>query len=149
MFPLQWILLYGSKSLMRYIKDDGCVMNKLLEGITLHYLFTVSLNKKRNLLNCNKLRNFDAPFWMFFKFKENLLKNNVWRTSILFMGPLITLFWTSGDVYPGFQSLGGFICLHASSPTRNGNWYLPCNAKITIVVRCSIWEYGDTKVCIW
>ena len=25
------------------------------------------------------------------------------------MGPLIPLFWTSGDVYPGFQSQGGSL----------------------------------------
>ena len=26
---------------------------------------------------------------------------------------LIPLFWTFGDIYPGFQSQGGFPCLHA------------------------------------
>ena len=25
------------------------------------------------------------------------------------MGPLIPLFWTSGDIYPGFQSQGGYL----------------------------------------
>ena len=29
---------------------------------------------------------------------------NVWRTSVLFVRPLILLCWTSGDVCPGFQS---------------------------------------------
>ena len=29
------------------------------------------------------------------------------------------MFWTSGDVSPGFQSQGGFPRLHASSPTCN------------------------------
>ena len=33
------------------------------------------------------------------------------------MGPLIPLFWTSGDVCPGFQSQGGFPRLRASSPS--------------------------------
>ena len=36
------------------------------------------------------------------------------------MGPLISLFWTSGDVCPGFQSQSGFPHLHASSPVHNG-----------------------------
>ena len=36
------------------------------------------------------------------------------------MGPLIPLFWTSGDVCPGFQSQGGFPRLRASSPVCNG-----------------------------
>ena len=35
------------------------------------------------------------------------------------MGPLIPLFWTSGDVCPGFQCQGGFPCLHASLPVHN------------------------------
>ena len=30
---------------------------------------------------------------------------NFWRTRVLFVGPLIPLFWTSGDVCPGFQSV--------------------------------------------
>ena len=35
-----------------------------------------------------------------------------WRTQVLFVGPLITLFWTSGDIYPGFQCQGGSLtCL--------------------------------------
>ena len=31
-----------------------------------------------------------------------------------------TLLWTSGDVCPGFQSQGGFPCLHASLAVNNG-----------------------------
>ena len=34
-----------------------------------------------------------------------------WRTHVLFVGPLIPLFWTSGDVCPGFQSQGGLACM--------------------------------------
>ena len=37
-----------------------------------------------------------------------------------FVGLLISLFWTFGDICPGFLSHGRFPCLHASSPTRNG-----------------------------
>ena len=35
------------------------------------------------------------------------------------MGPLIPLFWTSGDVCPVFQSQGGFPHLHAFLPVYN------------------------------
>ena len=37
----------------------------------------------------------------------------IWRTYVLFMGPLISLFWTSGDVSYGFQSvsLQLYLCL--------------------------------------
>ena len=37
---------------------------------------------------------------------------NLWMTEVLFVGSLIPLFWTSGDVYPGFQSQG-ISLLHA------------------------------------
>ena len=37
---------------------------------------------------------------------------NFWRTWVLFVGPLIPLFWTSGDIYPGFQSqVGSLACM--------------------------------------
>ena len=42
------------------------------------------------------------------------------RTQVLFVGPLIPLFWTSGEVCPGFQSQDGFPHLCASSPVHNG-----------------------------
>ena len=45
---------------------------------------------------------------------------NICRTHVLFVGPLIPLFWTSDDVCPGFQSQGGFPRLRASSPAHNG-----------------------------
>ena len=40
------------------------------------------------------------------------------------MGPLIPLFWTSGDICPGFQSQGEVACtlscLHASDGSKGG-----------------------------
>ena len=33
---------------------------------------------------------------------KNLVKK-IGRTSVLFVGPLILVFWTSGDICPGFQ----------------------------------------------
>ena len=53
-------------------------------------------------------------FLFFFKF---------WRTHILFVGPLIPLFWTSGG---GFQSQGGY-CLHAFLPVHHSQIHLWCN----------------------
>ena len=55
---------------------------------------------------------FRVNFFFFFKI--------FCRTQVLFLGPLIPLLWTSGDVCPGFQSQGGFPRLHASSPVHNG-----------------------------
>ena len=39
-----------------------------------------------------------------------------WRTQVLFVGPLIPMFWTSVDVCPRFQSQRWIPCLHAFSP---------------------------------
>ena len=41
-----------------------------------------------------------------------------WRTSVLFVGPLIPLFWTSSDICPGFQRQSPH--LHTLSPVCNG-----------------------------
>ena len=38
---------------------------------------------------------------------------NFWRTWVLFVGPLIPLFQTSGDVSSGFQSQSGFCLIWA------------------------------------
>ena len=47
------------------------------------------------------------------------LKNFFVGHMSLFAGPLIPLFWTSGDICPGFQSQGGFPRLRAYSPATD------------------------------
>ena len=41
------------------------------------------------------------------------------KLSVLFVGSLISLFWTSGDICGGFQSQGGSSHFHALSPWCN------------------------------
>ena len=50
----------------------------------------------------------------FLCFFINFLKKCFWRTHthILFLGPLIPMFWISGDVSSGFQSQSGFCLIH-------------------------------------
>ena len=53
-----------------------------------------------------------------------LFLKKIWRTFILFVGPLMPLFWTSGDVSSGFQSQSGFCLIRTwrrrtSSITRS------------------------------
>ena len=50
---------------------------------------------------------------------HTFFKKYFWRTSVLFVRPLIPLFWTSDDLCAGFSSQGGSSCLHASSPAHN------------------------------
>ena len=47
-----------------------------------------------------KVNSYSSPYSFFFK-------KIFWRTWVLFLGPLIPLFWTSGDVSSGFQSQSG------------------------------------------
>ena len=42
-------------------------------------------------------------------FSKLLFFLNFWRTQVFFVGLLIPLFWTSGDVCSGFQSQGGSL----------------------------------------
>ena len=51
------------------------------------------------IYNTQKLQKLNKKYYFFF------LKN-VCRTQVLFVGPLIPLFWTSSDVFPGFSKPG-------------------------------------------
>ena len=53
---------------------------------------------------------FKLIFFFFFFF---FCKKKFWRTWVLFVGPLIPLFWTSGDISSGFQSQSGFCLIQA------------------------------------
>ena len=51
----------------------------------------------------------------------NLFKKIFGGQSVLFVGPLISLFWTSGDVCPGIQRPGrSLTILHVLSPACDG-----------------------------
>ena len=56
-----------------------------------------TLSKRRRMCNSNFLELITTLCQQWHSF-------NCWRTSVLFVGPLIPLFWTSGDICPGFQS---------------------------------------------
>ena len=49
----------------------------------------------------------------YFTYALTYLVKKFWMTSVLFVGPLIPLFWTSGDICPRFQNRSG------SSPVCN------------------------------
>ena len=46
---------------------------------------------------------------------KNFQISEVWirHVMFLFVGPMISLFWTSGDVSPGFQRYGSLACFLA------------------------------------
>ena len=53
---------------------------------------------------------FCVQFWLIYHGNDHLIFYfNFWRTQVHFVGPLIPLFWTSGDVCPGFHSQGGSL----------------------------------------
>ena len=75
-----------------------------------------------------------------------------WRTSVLFVGRLIPLFWTSGDVCFGFHSQGGSLCLHALfmwTVCRERNIYLKFKTEMshmnTMCAECVSFPYGPFK----
>ena len=56
------------------------------------------------------------------------LKKKNWRTSVLFVWPLIPLFWTSDDVCRGFERQSGSSHLCASLPVSKGILRFTCGA---------------------
>ena len=65
-----------------------------------------------------------ASYWNAFLF----LKNN-WRILVFFVGPLIFLFWNSGDIYPWFQNKDTLACMLHHLPTTDSSnsplvWHL-------------------------
>ena len=44
------------------------------------------------------------------------IEEKFWKVLVLFVGPLMPLFWTLGDVCLGSESQCGSYCLHALSP---------------------------------
>ena len=73
-------------------------------------------------------------------------KKDCWWTQVLFLGPLIPLFWTSGNVSPGFHSQSGqpyshlteVYVLHVVGPLV---WYMPTSLlpawQLTCCLSCA------------
>ena len=55
-------------------------------------------------------RQWQHSIWLVIQTILLLFQKSFWRTHVLFWGPLVPLFWISGDVSSGFQSQSGF-CL--------------------------------------
>ena len=80
--------------------------------------------------------------WLYcFKFLKNIS---------LFMGSLIPLFWTSGDIYPEFQSQGVFPHLYALSPGCNGFLRVTSSGTPTDLLVASIIRpsHFDPHACV-
>ena len=59
-------------------------------------------------------------------------------TYVPFVGPLIPLFWTSGDDCPGFQSQGEFLHLCSLSPVCNGFPRFTCGVTPVDILTASM-----------
>ena len=83
---------------------EGClVQNPTMVPLIMNQ----DLNRKRYIVFNKLYSTMNKPFFgVFFVFVLNF-----WRTHFLFVGPLIPLFRTYGDVCPGFQSQGGLACM--------------------------------------
>ena len=56
---------------------------------------------------------------------ENTFFFNLEDIRVLFVEPLIAIFWTFDEVFLGFQIQGGFPCFHASSLCSSDSSYTP------------------------
>ena len=74
----------------RNCKIYGTVLNKLQPGVR----YQIYVNN--STIPCT----IQPSFWVAPKFSFFFLLKIFWRTLVLFVGPLIPLFWTSGDVSP-------------------------------------------------
>ena len=76
-----------------------------------------------------------SPLLEFYNFSTQMKSflEIFWRTSAIFVEPLIPLFWTSGDICPGFQSQGGFPHLHALLPLLPIQYIIFLHRKIVIL----------------
>ena len=76
---------------------------------TVKEVVNISVKTRRELIPVTVVSDTFLTLMEFFFFSSFFL--NFWRTHVLFVGPLIPLFWTSGDICPGFQSQGGLACM--------------------------------------
>ena len=91
---------------------------------TTGYIFFILLCRSRNFC----VASVDVPLLVSYSYVHlkigfiwwKFFLQIFWRSSVLFVLPLLSLFWTSGDIWPGFQSQGGFPSLYASLPACNG-----------------------------
>ena len=60
------------------------------------------------------------------RYCQKFFFKNFCRTRVLFVGQLIALFWTSGDVCPGFQSQGGSLTCTLSCLRNSPQIHLWC-----------------------
>ena len=90
-------------------------LRQTLGGGTLVLFFACTWFFTDRMLNysCSPLLKSIGFFFFFFCL-------NFWRTKVLFVGPLIPLFWTCGDVCSGFQSQAFLIHVPADMSVSIG-----------------------------
>ena len=94
---------------------------------------------------------FHIKMWNILEENKNCSTWSETNESPLFRGweSLVSLFWTSGDVFPGFQSQGGFLicmlhCLHAIH--CNQSWPTGSEKKENYLKRnCNQYQYSEWR----
>ena len=82
--------------------DDICSVRNAVSGRQMRVSHRICLLRSSS---CQRL--FFPKYFLTSHYIYVFFQNNFWRTRVLFMGPMIPLFWTSGDVSSGFQSQNG------------------------------------------
>ena len=94
-------LLYGEK--VRLVKMVENIRNSNSPNLGYYFANSKSVQSQHIGMSSRSKLNMLQTQLFFKKF---------WRTQVLFVVSLIRLFWTSGDVCPGFQNQGGsLVCV--------------------------------------
>ena len=87
-----------------YVNGENIPKSKIkIKGIIRVIMFKLTLSDLYTKLCLAKIQRTMLILPQKYGSNSALLKN-FWRTWVLFVGPIIPLFWTSGDVSSGFQS---------------------------------------------
>ena len=79
----------------------------------------------------------------FLLFRIVFFFQSFWRTHVLFLGPLVPLFWISGDVSSGFQSQSGFCLIRIAEANV---MYLPQDPPLVLHLLTS-WKPARSWSC--
>ena len=98
-----------------------------------------TLSKRHRMCNSNflQLLKSHCQQWHYF---------NCWRKSVLFVGPLIPLFWTSGDICTGFHKPMWMTCLHVSLPAYSGFLRFTSGVRPADLFTASIAAFVELKL---
>ena len=122
-FKYVFFSIYITYSLQDHFIKEGCVRTSLISGGT-RFTSVYTTNKNRFI----RFMELSQPFFFFLK---------VFGGHMSFLGPLVPLFWISGDVSSGVQSQSGFCLIHFFVEVNV--MYIPQDPPLVLRISISWW----------